>query len=33
MAALGRIGAIQVPDFKGKISTSWIAIANVRFHQ
>jgi len=33
MSALESIAAIQVPDFKRKISTSWIAIANVRFHQ
>jgi len=33
MSALGRIAAIQMPNFKGKISISWIAIANVRFSQ
>jgi len=33
MSALGRKADVRVPDFKGKISTSWIAIAKVRFSQ
>ena len=33
MSAFERKAAIHVPDFVGKIWISWIAIANVCFHQ